>query len=418
MRPSRQLWVLIHRWSGLTIAGFLILSGLTGAMLAFTDELESLLLPRVFRAAPAMPGAVPLDPLDLRDRVLARFPEAMIVQVPLRAEPDRNLRFSVERLDPKTNQTIPYAASWDEIFISPYDGSETGRRRWGDIRQGAINLLPFVHRLHDSLMLGTWGRLTLGVAALIWTIDCFVGFYLTLPIRATGRNNRRSWLSRWRPAWKMRWTHGSYKRTFDLHRAGGLWLWPMLFVFAWSGVAFNLPQIYDPVMRQIGYMPLAEGIVPPANGGGGPGLDMRAAARQGQHLALSVTKRAGLTINERGPASITYYPRFRVYLYRFTSSASVASAGYGDSTVIFSAVTGGLLKSVLPRLETPGDALHAWFEALHLAAIGGVPYKFAVACVGLLVTALSVTGTMIWMKKRTAQLRALCRSSKIPGRSN
>jgi uncharacterized iron-regulated membrane protein len=93
-----------------------------------------------------------------------------------------------------------------------------------------------------------------------------------------------------------------------------------------------------------------------------------------------------------------------VYLFRFTSGGSVASADYGDSLVVFSARTGDLLKSVLPRQETTGNALHAWLEAFHLAAIGGLPYKVAVAFVGLLVTCLSVTGTLIWMKKRTARL--------------
>lgn len=413
VRLSRQLWVLVHRWAGLTIAAFLAISGLTGAMLAFTDELEPLLLPQVFRAAPPVPGTVPLNPFNLRDRVLARYPDALITQVPLRADPGRTLRFSIQRLDRQTGMTVPYAESWDEIFVSPYDGSETGRRRWGDIGQGAINLLPFVHHLHDSLTMDKWGRLTLGVAAMIWTLDCFVGFYLTLPIRSTSRPDGRGFLHLWRSSWKIRWRQGSHKRTFDLHRAGGLWLWPMLLVFAWSGVAFNLPQVYDPVMRQISYLPIAEGIAPPANGTGGPGVDARAAAQQGRSLALTVTRRAGFAIDEGGPASISYYPEIGVYLFRFTSSASVASADYGDSLVIFSAKTGQLLKSVLPRQEAVGGALHAWLEALHLAAIGGLPYKFAVAFVGLLVTSLSVTGTMIWMKKRAARLWTVRRSTKV-----
>jgi hypothetical protein len=58
----------------------------------------------------------------------------------------------------------------------------------------------------------------------------------------------RTWLARWWPSWKLRWRGGSYKVNFDLHRAGGLWVWAMLFVLAWSGVAFNLGQVYRPVM--------------------------------------------------------------------------------------------------------------------------------------------------------------------------
>jgi uncharacterized iron-regulated membrane protein len=225
---SRQLWVLVHRWAGLTIALFLAIAGLTGALLAFTDELEPLLLPPVFRAAPPVPGAVPLDPFDLRDRVLARYPDALITQVPLKIQPDRSLRFSVERLDLQTGATVPYTESWDEIFVNPYDSSVTGRWRWGDIAQGVINLLPFVHHLHVSLTMDEWGRLTLGIAAIIWTLDCFVGFYLTLPVRSTPRHNRRRWLHRWRSSWKLRWRqsepHRDCRRPFSLNYAAiGVW---------------------------------------------------------------------------------------------------------------------------------------------------------------------------------------------------
>lgn len=42
-----------------------------------------------------------------------------------------------------------------------------------------------------------------------------------------------------------------YKLNFDLYRAGGLWLWVMLFVLAWSSVAFNLKVVYYPVMQTV-----------------------------------------------------------------------------------------------------------------------------------------------------------------------
>lgn len=355
---------------------------------------------------------MPLNPFDLRDRVLANHPGALIHQVPLRAEPGRSVRFAVERLDPATGEAGPYARDWDEIFLDPYDGKELGRRRWGDLSQGAVNLLPFVHRLHDSLAIGDWGRLTIGIAALIWVVDCFVGFYLTLPKRnraqprreGEGPALRKSRIARWGPAWRVRWRGAGHKRTFDVHRAGGLWLWPMLLVFAWSGVGFTLPQIYDPVMRQIGYRPIAEGVERPATPGGEPGADVRAAARHGRMLVSHLADREGLSIDGTRPSSITYYPRFGVYLYRFTSDASVASSGYGDSLVIFSARSGGLLKAVLPARGPWGTSMHAWLEALHLASVGGLPYRVLVALAGILAATLSATGVLIWTKKRSARL--------------
>lgn len=81
--------------------------------------------------------------------------------------------------------------------------------------------------------------------------------------------------------------------------------------------------------------------------------------------------------------------------------------------VIFSVLTGEMLKSVLPRNESPGNALNAWLEALHMAAIWGLPYKIAVSLAGLMVTMLSVTGVLIWMKKRSARVGRQLRNGSI-----
>jgi hypothetical protein len=77
------------------------------------------------------------------------------------------------------------------------------------------------------------------VAALIWTLDCFIGFFLAFPPGrrdnpASVPQNVRRWWWRWKPSWLVRWNSSQHKVTFDLHRAGGLWLWPLLLVFAWS----------------------------------------------------------------------------------------------------------------------------------------------------------------------------------------
>lgn len=42
---TRTLWVKIHRWAGLAMAGFLIVVGLTGSVLVFDGELHRRLDP-------------------------------------------------------------------------------------------------------------------------------------------------------------------------------------------------------------------------------------------------------------------------------------------------------------------------------------------------------------------------------------
>lgn len=58
-----------------------------------------------------------------------------------------------------------------DLYLNPYTGEELGRRSWGDITQGRVNLMAFIYRLHFALALGTIGSYTLGIIALLWTLD-------------------------------------------------------------------------------------------------------------------------------------------------------------------------------------------------------------------------------------------------------
>ena len=61
----RQTAVRIHRWLGLIIAGFLLSAGMTGAVLAWSDELEGLINPGLFKVDPVAGSQAMQDPLQL-----------------------------------------------------------------------------------------------------------------------------------------------------------------------------------------------------------------------------------------------------------------------------------------------------------------------------------------------------------------
>jgi uncharacterized iron-regulated membrane protein len=186
-RIDRQLFVLLHRWIGLTTAIFLVIAGLTGALLAFNDELDAALNPQLFRAAPPGPDTPALDPLLLREQVQVRFPGTWLHDVPLVLELGRATVFFLDSpADPATGK--PAELPNNQIFVNPYTGDVQGARRWGDITQGWKNLMPFVYRLHYSLALDAAGGYLIGAVALLWTVDCFVGACLTLPIRRRTRS--------------------------------------------------------------------------------------------------------------------------------------------------------------------------------------------------------------------------------------
>lgn len=406
MRPSRQAWVIAHRWAGLSLALFLALAGITGALMAFYDELEALMAPRLHVVQPPSAEAEMLNPIELRDKVQAAYPGAVINYLPLHSEPGHSLKLDIRRIDPTTRRIGPWSPSVDEVFVDPYTGRILGDRLWGDISQGSINFMPFVYRLHYTLLVDKTGRYILGIAALIWVLDTFIGFYLTWPMRrvrasSAGKDTGPSWLSRWKPSWLVRWTGGETKLTFDLHRAGGLWLWPILLVFAWSSVMFNLKEVYDPVMRMFGAEKLLDGISTLARPRYEPQLDFAAAARRGRELIASEAAQRGLTI-EHGFSALSYRPAVGVYVYYFSSDRDFTNRG-GRSLVIFDGDSGELRKLQLPQGANGANTFTEWMIALHMARVWGLPYRLAVTVIGLIVTTLSITGVLIWMRKRQAR---------------
>ncbi|HAR75883.1 MAG TPA: peptidase, partial [Psychrobacter sp.] len=249
----RQTCLWIHRYTGLVMAAFLFMAGMTGALLAFHDELDALFNQRL--AVVEQAQTPPLSIATLHDKVISRYLEYGFSTMPVAIEPNRAVVFAVDKY--KGDIKVEPEPLFQEVYINPYTADIIGVR---DKDEWAWrNTMWKVFWLHRELLLGDIGKLVLGIIALVWTINCFIGFYLTLP-RAVKKNHaprqdlakkRASLLKRWLPAWKIRRNTNAFKLNYDVHHAFGLWLWLMLFVIAWSSVGFNLQQVYRPVMQAV-----------------------------------------------------------------------------------------------------------------------------------------------------------------------
>jgi len=185
---ARAQFVWLHRWVGLLMAGFLLLEGITGSLLAYRRSLEELVAPQLFIAH--RPDSPPLPLATLAERAEVLAPEARVGYFWV------DDRQAVMRMLPRIKPSVAGSAplAYDHLFLDPWTGRELGRRRDGDLSQGRLNLVPFIYQLHMNLALGEAGTLVLGIVALAWTLDCFTGFYLTLPLTVSG------FLRRWKPA--------------------------------------------------------------------------------------------------------------------------------------------------------------------------------------------------------------------------
>lgn len=167
----------------------------------------------------------------------------------------------------------------------------------------------------------------------------------------------------------MRWRGGAYKLNFDLHRAGGLWLWAMLFVLAWSSVAFNLNAVYSPVMKL--FFATDDGPVPgprPKADQIEPGIPWRQAHRMAQAHMAAEGRRLGFEVVE--PQALSYDPHKALYRYSVRSSADVREK-FGSTRLWFDANTGELRRSWLPSGRHAGDTITTWLVTLHIAQVWG-----------------------------------------------
>ncbi|MFJ1298967.1 PepSY-associated TM helix domain-containing protein [Pseudomonadota bacterium AL_CKDN230030165-1A_HGKHYDSX7] len=396
----RGALVRLHRWTGLVLAGFLVVVGLTGIPLAWYDDLDRATAPLLHDAAAPAPGAAPLDAMVLRERVRQAWPQALLPATPLSVPAEGTLAY------PVWARTSQGGVVLHEVFVDPYSGEVRGDRRWGAPREGLRNLMPVLHRVHAALMVEGVGELLLGVVALLWTLDGFVGAWLTLPARTSARPGAPGWWRRWRPAWQLRLRAGAHKRNFDLHRAGGLWLWGALTAMAWSSVALSLPAVYDPVMRQVlPYQedPRRQAAATSAAALTGEPLDAVAARTVGRRLMADLARRERFTVLREHWLALD--ARRNLYRYTVVSSRDLRERS-GATSVYFRADTGEEVGSFLPRGRAMGDTVKHWLSSLHMAAMWGWPLRLAVALVGVVTVLLSVTGVWLWAKRRRAQARA------------
>ncbi len=392
----RRVFVWLHRYVGLAMAAFLIIEGVTGSLIAFRSDLSALLDPRLV-ASPPSPDARPLDLATLAERAEALAPKARVAYFASNRDDQAVLRV-LPRADPATGK--PYDIDYGLIVLDPWTGKELTRIPFDRYTGGFVHkIMPFVYDLHTSLALGDAGVWALAIVAIVWTIDCFVGFYLTLPVSIAG------FWRRWKPAWLIKPKAGFFRLNFDLHRASGLWLWPMLFVFAWSSVTL-LDKIgaYDWTMSTLFDYPLEQfmtTLFPPREDEGPPKLDWRAAQAVGERLMAEQAARQGFKIEK--PIALNQFIGQGLYNYVVRTDRSFPEEK--TETVFFDADTGAFHALMPINTGHFGLTISNWLRALHMIQdpVDYLVYRVFVCAIGLVIAMLSVTGVYIWWKKRRAR---------------
>lgn len=389
----RSALLLLHRYAGLLMAGFLIITGLTGALLAFNHEIDEWLNPDWMHVQPQNSPVISLN--QLNQVVQQAYPYHQVEFVSFKREPDQ--AFSV-RIGPLSNQEkskdLPQV---DQVFVNPYTGKVLGARELGVFDLSRRGVMPFLFKFHYTLHLpDKWGRWLLGGIAIIWLFDCFVGFYLTLP-KITGTTKVLSYFERWNPAWKIKRGGSAVRINYDTHRASGLWLWPLLFVTAFTSIYFNLnKEVFKPVLSLVtSFSPHPTDSLPKVSPRI-PQLNLDDALKRG--LALRPISAQKLPVTY-----LSYSSKQNLYRLSFDEREANAWFKFKREQVFFDGDTGELKAIYGYANGKAGDKFGSWQYPLHSGQMFGLPGRILILLTGLVTAVLSITGVYIWYRKRVSK---------------
>jgi uncharacterized iron-regulated membrane protein len=203
-----------------------------------------------------------------------------------------------------------------------------------------------------------------------------------------------------------------------MHRSSGPWLWPMLFIFAWSsmeldsfynvyGVLMGASFDSDPTEVVARLYPQHPDIGPPK-------FDHRAAQARGLELAKAIAESEGFRILR--PISLQYVGYAGRYNYSVLTDRSFPQDR--RLTVFLDSNTGEFASLFETRAPHLGDTISDWLAALHQIRdpVDYLAYRILVCMTGIVIAMLSITGVYVWWKKRAARIRRPSERKASPAR--
>ncbi|KQN07300.1 PepSY domain-containing protein [Sphingomonas sp. Leaf25] len=374
---TRRVLFQIHWFLGLTAGFVLAVMGVTGATIAFEDEIVAALNPGIVTLAPA--AAPPLAPDAL-------------VAAALRAHGGKVTRLTLQR-DPTLAAKVTFA---------PPKGQRRGETRYIDPRSGALLPHPagegffrFVEDLHRWLALpggaNGIGRQITGFSAIALIFFALSGLYLRWPRRAL---DWRAWL-----VLDLRKTGRNLYRA--LHAVVGGWVLVFYLLSALTGLTWS----YDWYKQGARYV---------LTGKAGNERDRRGAEADGPAPALA-------------PAWATFvgsdgarYDRVTITLPSGDAPVTMRMLPRGarfdrmTDELRFDAATGALVKAERYAARGVGETIAANFYALHTGSFFGLPGRIVMLLTSLTMPLFTITGLLLYLARRRSKRALAAVAASLP----
>jgi len=348
----RRVIVKLHLLGGFTAAIFVIVLGVTGALMAFEEEIDHVTHPHLFRVSPSG-NSIPLE--DLGRRAAAAFPGSRIVAYGLGVVP--SLSSSV-------------ILQGKSVYMNQYSGEILG------VRSGPT-WLNQVHQLHLRLLAGDAGKTIVSWAGVLMALLTCSGLYLWWPVKRVS----------------IMWSAGGRRAWFDLHNAVGVVSFVFFFSLALTGVVIGFESRTVPLLYRItGSEPLRP-LGPVALRPGAPLLGPDAALAAAR---AAMPGAAPVFINVAGPRTA-----YRIAM-RFPEDLTPG----GRTRVFVDPYTGAVLQAESSRTTAAGTRLVNLNRAIHTGDVFGVPTKILMSVASLAAVVQVVSGLMMWSRRRLSSSAA------------
>ncbi|MBM0105904.1 PepSY domain-containing protein [Steroidobacter sp. S1-65] len=384
----------LHFYAGLIVAPFVLILSLTGAIYLFGTEIEDLAHP-AWRFAPEAGQHLP--PERLVQGALQAFPGSKPTRVDLPSAPNRT---AIVFLTPQEGRPF-------RVYVDPVSGKALGSFVYEN------TLVGFADRMHGTLLLGPNGDLVVEIAA-CWAIVLIItGLYLWWP--RTSNKVSGVFIPRLRKG-RLFWR--------EIHAVGGVWASGLLLFLILTGLPWatewggNLnrmmanagigyPESYRAHVDHSATASAAPQRTLVETTPGIPWTLEQAPAPHSQHaghMQIDVGQAArsfaeqGLTTGYR-----LIYPRdehdvFTGYTY--------PDRPEGQRTIHLDQYTGAVLNDVSFADYGIGAKSVEWGVQLHMGNYFGVPNQLLMLLAALGGALLSVTGPIMWLKRRRTGLGA------------
>ena len=372
----RKVMLALHRYLGLVSGILVILISLSGALYAFADEIfawahrDLLVLPEPVNKPDRMVPA-------LQQAQAALGPDQPVYVAVSYADPSRSWRFRAGKWN-DTSWTWFGNTEYDrEAYVHPATGDVLG------ILDREMEFFQIVKMFHWSLLLNTAiGQPIVGGAVVVFLVMLSTGFWLYRP---------RSWaqlFSKLRP----RWPKGIRAKLFLTHGWLGLWVLPMAFVLAVTGLVWAFRFVMMAV-----YVLASWSVEPPDRS-----MPASAGAGVADSTVLDVVYRLSWQRHPDATSIWIYVPA-----PDDTSDAAISVYVRKSEAVYYKSVqeaydrkSGALLKSRAFADANRGEKLVTMNYDIHVGAILGLPGKIIAFVASLFCALLPITG--YWMyRKRT-----------------